>query len=448
MSNFLAVGTVTALLKDLLEEGLIEQRVPEKLNGTIAVEALPPDVVEDETNGETRLNLFLYRVSPNIGWRNVGLPSRNGQGERTSNPPLALDLHYLLTAYGVEDFHAEVLLGCAMQLLHEMPVLTRADIVRMQQDWSSGSDTLLGALATAELAEQAEQIKIGYEAMDAEEMSKLWTAFQAHYRPSAAYQATVVLVESQRLSRSPLPVLTRGRNDRGVIAQADLRSPTPTLTAATPPNNQVSLELNDDLTLQGQRLDGSTIMDDGSSATATSGITVRFTEPRSQRVLEVAPLSRSTEEITARLRNAADPDPNAASLPPKKRWSAGFYRVAVLFQRSSEAFPRTTNELSFSLAPTILDPGTPTRDTHGDVTFTVTCEPEVRPEQRAALVVGNLEIPAQPHTTQTDTLTFVAKLPPDDYFLRLRVDGVESKLVDRAVEPPAFDLSQKVTVPS
>ena len=46
-----------------------------------------------------------------------------------SNPPLALNnLHYLLSAYSGGDLHAEILLGYAMQLLHEMPVLTRAAI--------------------------------------------------------------------------------------------------------------------------------------------------------------------------------------------------------------------------------------------------------------------------------------------------------------------------------
>ena len=29
-------------------------------------------------------------------------------------------------------------------------------------------------------------------------MSKLWTAVQSHYRPSAAYVATVVLIESSK----------------------------------------------------------------------------------------------------------------------------------------------------------------------------------------------------------------------------------------------------------
>ena len=67
-------------------------------------------------------------MTPNQGWRNVNLPSRNGTGERLTNPPLALNLHYLLTAYGAQDFNAEILLGYAMQLLHETPVFARRDI--------------------------------------------------------------------------------------------------------------------------------------------------------------------------------------------------------------------------------------------------------------------------------------------------------------------------------
>ena len=68
-------------------------------------------------------------MTPNLGWRNEGLPSRDGSGRtRLSNPPLALDLHYLLSAYSGGDLHAEILLGYAMQLLHEIPVLTREAI--------------------------------------------------------------------------------------------------------------------------------------------------------------------------------------------------------------------------------------------------------------------------------------------------------------------------------
>ena len=262
----------------------------------------------------------------------------------------------------------------------------------------------------------------------------------------------MVLIESQRVSRSPLPVLTRGPADSGVVAQADTTSPTPTLTAAAPPNKQVSARLGEDLTLQGSRLDGSTVMDEVGNVTVASTIAVRFTDLRSGRILEAAPRPGNTaNEITVRLADARDPEAPANNAPPEKRWAAGVYNVAVLFERPGEMGRRTTNELPFSLAPRILDRINARRDAGGGITFTVRCEPEIRPEQRVALLVGDLDIPARDHAAQTNTLTFVAgDIPPGNYYVRLRVDGVDSLLVKRPVEPrtpPVFDPSQKVRVP-
>jgi hypothetical protein len=72
----------------------------------------------------------------------------------------------------------------------------------------------------------------------------------------------------------------------------------------------------------------------------------------------------------------------------------------------------------------------------------------VRPEQRVVLLVGDIEVLARPHPTRTDTLTFVSRpIAPGEYFVRLRVDGVDSLLVDRSSTPPVFDPDQKVTIP-
>lgn len=214
MSNALAIASVTAVLKDLLNNGLIDHNASSTL-GNVTVSALAPDRIDATTLNQTsQLNLFLYQVTPNTGWRNVGLPSRNAEGERTTNAPLALNLHYLVTAYGALEFHAEILLGYSMQLLHETPVLTRNAIRTALAPPSSvtggsGLPAALRALFTSELAEQVEQIKIIPETLNTEEISRMWTAFQAHYRPSAAYQVSVVLIESKQSTRSTLPVRAR-----------------------------------------------------------------------------------------------------------------------------------------------------------------------------------------------------------------------------------------------
>jgi hypothetical protein len=213
MSNALAIASVTAAMKDLLDNAIIDHSLSTTVGDRITVTSLPPDRIDTGGNEKAQLNL-LYNVMPDQGWRNVSLPSHNAQGERLTNQPLALDLYYLLTAYVMQDFDAEILLGYAMQTLHEMPVLTCNAIRRALAPTSPVSGDMLppevGYLSASDLAEQVELIKISPHQMSTEEISKLWSAFQSNYRPSVAYHVSVVLIESRRSTRSALPV--RGRN--------------------------------------------------------------------------------------------------------------------------------------------------------------------------------------------------------------------------------------------
>ena len=118
------------------------------------------------------------------------------------------------------------------------------------------------ALTASDLADQVEPIKITPAPMGPEEMSKLWAAIQSHYRPSAAYEVSVVLIEARSRRASPLPVLSRGpgdpvtHRDRGVVVNADLLPPLPTLFDAEPPPQQSSARLGETVTVTGVRLTG------------------------------------------------------------------------------------------------------------------------------------------------------------------------------------------------
>ena len=180
--------------------------------------AVAPDTIKlDDVDAPPSLNLFMYRTSRNQGWAEVGLPTYDTNGSRVSNPPLALNLHYLLTAYGKSDFQAEILLGYAMHLLHERPVLDRA-AMRLALDPSPLGPTILppafAALSASDLADQVDAVTITPEPMDTEELSRLWSAMQAHYRPSAPYHVSVVLIEARKPARNPLPVCRAGRSTR------------------------------------------------------------------------------------------------------------------------------------------------------------------------------------------------------------------------------------------
>ncbi|MDX2215559.1 MAG: DUF4255 domain-containing protein, partial [Oculatellaceae cyanobacterium bins.114] len=216
MSSAFAIGTVTAVLKSLLDNSL--NQLPGMTVQQTSVR--PPDQLATGEKEASQLNLFMYHVTPNSGWRNVGMPSRSANGDRLTNPPLALDLHYLLTAYSRENYHAEVLLGYGMQVLHEVPVLTRQAIrsaftppgAASPPPGTSPPDrltTLEKKLYLSELDTQIEQIKICPEILNIEEMSRLWSTFQVHYRPTAAYQVSVVLIESKRSTQTALPVQQR-----------------------------------------------------------------------------------------------------------------------------------------------------------------------------------------------------------------------------------------------
>jgi hypothetical protein len=213
MSTSLRIASVTYVLKDLLNNGLIDHDVTGAVGETVTVTALPPDrVIPANGNEPSQLNLFMYQATYNQGWRNVDQPSFNSRGERIASPPLAIDLHYLLTAYGSAELHTDILLGYGMQLLHENPALDRESIARSLAPPSDAGEGLISSLrllSTSRLAEQAEMIKITPESLSAEDISKLWAAFGTKYRPTAAYKVTVVLIESEKLSKPSLPVKAR-----------------------------------------------------------------------------------------------------------------------------------------------------------------------------------------------------------------------------------------------
>lgn len=419
MSNALAIASVTAVLVRLLENTLALNAVDDAMSAQAKVTALAPDLIDGET--AVQLNLFLYNVEPNEGWRNVGQPSRDARGDRLTNPPLALDLYYLLTAYGKESYEADILLGYAMQLLHDWPVLTRDGIRAVVASLTSGGGVVPQALQAiaddTDLAEQVELIKITQHSMDSEERSNLWAAVRANFRPSAVYHASVVLIESEYPGRSPLPVLTRGKADAGVIVSPSLVPPFPTLTSVEPPDQQVSARLGEVLTVSGFNLDG-------------DSETVIVESPRLPAAFELTPQAGNTEtQLKVKLETATPAD-------DPQNWVAGVYTLSVAVTESGER--HVTSELPFTLAPRVTSAGA-VRDGGGVVTLTVVCVPDVRPEQRASLIVGSREIQPDAHATQTDTLTFTdATLAPGTYRLRLRVDGAESLLIDRSKKPPIF----------
>lgn len=267
MSNVLAIAAVTQVLKDLLNNALIDGDASQALGADFTVTALPPDrvVAEQASDQGTHLNLFLHRITPNAAMRNTDLPTRTRDGQMVCRPRLAIDLHYILTAVASEELHAEILLGYAMQLFHEIAILPREQIRSALE--ISGMDQILpqafDLIRASDLADQIELLKITPHPLSMDDMSKMWTALQASYRTTVAYDVSLVLIERELPIRPSLPVLTRGGladpvtgRDPGINIRPDLITPVPTLVTIEPADGQQAMRLSGDIVLTGFALDG------------------------------------------------------------------------------------------------------------------------------------------------------------------------------------------------
>jgi hypothetical protein len=438
MSSALAIAGVTAVLRDLLNDGFINHNVSGVLGSSVTVSVLAPDRVVASGSAEaSQINLFLYLVTPNAGWRNEGLASRDASGRlRLANPPLALDLHYLLSVYSGGDLHAEILLGYAMQLLHEMPVLTRTAIrtaLNPSPDAGTSLPPALRALVDAGLEDQVELIKLTPQYLNTEEMSRLWTAMQTHFRPTAAYLASVVLIEARAPVRAPLPVLTRGLVDpvtgreRGIVVAPGLLPALPMLTGVAVPGGQPAARIGDTIALTGHNLDG-------------SAREVLLANDRFEIAMTLPALAPGADDAATLMQFTLAPA-LGADLP------AGLYRVGARLVRPDAPLPLLTNQLALGLAPQITNlPLTVPRAGDGSASFTLTFTPALRAGQRAQLLLGQNMLIPEPGALPATALAFlIPDAPAGAHLARLRIDGIDSPVIDMSTTPPRF-LDQRVVI--
>src|SRR6266702_1514348 len=200
MSNFLAIATVTATMKDLLETAAAKDVTDHE----VVVLTLRPDLAKNEAqDAKATINIYLYQVTPNAAWRNADVPTRRSDGSVLQRPMVALDLHYMISFYGAEnEFVTQRLLGSAVRTLQAEPQLSRERIRVV----ANGQPIL----QDSNLADQVELVKFSPLHLSLEELAKIWSVFyQIPYVLSVAYQGTVVLIESDDMPQKALPVRMR-----------------------------------------------------------------------------------------------------------------------------------------------------------------------------------------------------------------------------------------------
>lgn len=191
MSNALAIATVTQALALLIENNLRPE-----IDMAVSVETRKPPA---EPPTEPTITVFLYQVAPNPSMRNTDLPSRGPHGQLWARPTAALDLNYLISAYGEEtELVGQRLIGCVVRTLQEIPVLPIELIEQAaERPYLSGSD----------LAESAQKVRFTPIQMDIDETSKLWGMLhQTPYSVSATYQGSLVFIDGREQPEPAKPV--------------------------------------------------------------------------------------------------------------------------------------------------------------------------------------------------------------------------------------------------
>jgi hypothetical protein len=286
-------------------------------------------------------------------------------------------------------------------------------------------------LANSDLADQIELVKLTPMSLSTEELSKLWSVFfQTPYNLSIAYQGTVVLIESEEITRIALPVREpllyvvpfRHPVIEQVMSQAGMNLPI--IAGST-------------LVIRGKKLRGD-----------VTGVRVGG--------IDIIPGNVTDMEISFQL-------------PPGLQ--AGVQGVQVVHQMLMGSPREPHLGIESNVAAFVFHPSIVKVNGNYDLTIsniqadvdntkkakiTVKLNPKVRKQQRVVIFLNDLQPASVPHkaysfnteprTSDTDSIEFqINRVEPGDYLVRIQVDGAES-LLDVDVNTGKY-ISPKVKVP-
>ncbi|ANP53289.1 hypothetical protein J2Z21_008557 [Streptomyces griseochromogenes] len=280
MSNALAIAHVSQALALLIESHLRPE-----IDMAVKVEPRKPPA---EPPTDPTICVFLYQVTPDVSQRNNDLPTRAPDGTLVRRAAAALDLHYVISAYGDEtELVGQRLIGSVVRTLHEIPILPK-DVIELagERPYLAGSN----------LAEAAQRVRFTPTVMDVDETSKLWgMLYQTPYALSVVYQASLVFIDGRE---TPLPAKPVERPEVRVLPFGAPGAPVP--PRARPRADEPS---------------GDTAGRDGAK-------TVTADEPTSGNAAKTVPakaVAKTTAKAPARTRKASQPARTAKRAPRSAR---------------------------------------------------------------------------------------------------------------------------------
>lgn len=195
------LGKVTSTLQRLLENN-----VSRLFGSAVTVTPAPPDLVNTrsmETGFTDKiLSLHLFHIEEDPHYKNF--PGSGTDIPDVATQPMALKLHYVLTAHTPEDPDAlstntqnfldrHTLFGAALKTFHDFPVITDKTQVLNQ------SGTTLITVLDPDLQQRDNTIHVVLRPIKPEESVSFWlTDDKAGARLSAFYEVSVMMLEPER----------------------------------------------------------------------------------------------------------------------------------------------------------------------------------------------------------------------------------------------------------
>jgi hypothetical protein len=309
----------------------------DRLPISIGTPTAPPEQTDGAPVAEgARINVFLYQIQESPQLKNYDLPGL-GTAMAYGAPPLSLNLNLMLTAYGSEveeenglnEMVAQFLLGSAMRVLHDYPIITAQTQTQREP---FGQPILHDSLRRAD-----EQIKLSLDPITLEDLTKVWTALTIPYRLSVAYTVSVVRIESQATRRYPRLVGEPPLAGPGIVA-VPLDRPGIDAVAVRRPGDPPGSErafpyarVGDTLIIHGRNFNCTIEVD-------LNGL-----------IITVEPSSATRIEV-----EIPDTSLNGTTIPPESRLQPGAQPVEALAAiEGLENFRLRSNRVLFMLVPLV-----------------------------------------------------------------------------------------------
>lgn len=162
MADYLSIADISMSLVDLLRNNM----VPEPIQKKSMIDLCSPE------DSNVRLGVFLYSIEEN----------REFMNNPRSKDQVGFDLYYLFTAYSGTDeniriIDEHIILGKVLEVMCNTPILTPA-------------------LLKGSLKNETINIRVRYENLTADDMTKVWNFLNIPYKCSVAFKVGPVYIGS------------------------------------------------------------------------------------------------------------------------------------------------------------------------------------------------------------------------------------------------------------